>query len=136
MAQITREVMDLLNQPGRIGVLATSDKNGQPNVAYFGSLRPMPDGTITVGLTSNRTLKNLEENPLAVFFVVKEGPVTHKTPGYRCYLKVRGIHREGPVLDEVKEFISKFAGPEAAGRMKAGVVFDVTEIRSLVAMGA
>jgi len=136
MAQITKEVMDVLNQPGRIGILATADKNGQPNVAYFGSLRPMQDGTITVGLTNNRTLRNLEENPLAVFFVVKEGPVTPKTPGYRCYLKAHGIHREGPVLDEVKEFIGKFAGPEAAGRMKAGVVFDVTEVRPLVSMGA
>ena len=136
MAQITKEVLDVLEQPGRIGVLGTTDKKGQPDVAYFGSLRPMPDGTITVGLTANRTLKNLEENPLAVFFVVKEGPVTFQTLGYRCYLKVRAIHREGRVLDEVKESIAKHAGPEAAGAIKAGVVFDISEIRPLVAMEA
>ena len=136
MAQITKEVMDVFNQPGRIGTLGTADKKGQPNVAYFGSLRPMPDGTITVGLTNNRTLRNLEENPLAVFFIVKEGPVTFQTPGYRLYLRVRGIHREGPVLDEVKEFITKHVGPQAASGIAAGVVFDVSEIRPLVAMGA
>ncbi|MGA2404949.1 MAG: pyridoxamine 5'-phosphate oxidase family protein, partial [Syntrophobacteraceae bacterium] len=79
MVKITKEVMDVLNQPGRIGTLGTADRNGQPNVAYFGSLRPMPDGTITVGLTNNRTLRNLEENPLAVFFIVKEGPVSFQT---------------------------------------------------------
>lgn len=134
MALITKEVMDVLNQPGRIGTLGTADRNGQPNVAYFGSVRAMPDGTITVGLTDNRTLRNLEENPLAVFFVVKEGPVTFQTTGYRVYLKVRDIDRGGPVLGEVREFIGKHAGPEAAKGIKAGVVFDVTEIRPLVSM--
>jgi len=134
MAQISKEIMDVFNQPGRIGTLGTADKNGQPNVAYFGSLRPMPDGTITVGLTNNRTLRNLEENPLAVFLILKEGPVTFQTPGYRLYLKVRDIHREGPVFVEIKEFISKHAGPEAARGIAAGVVFEVSEVRSLVAM--
>lgn len=134
MAQISKEIMDVFNQPGRIGTLGTADRNGQPNVAYFGSLRPMPDGTITVGLTNNRTLRNLEENPLAVFFIVREGPVTFQTPGYRIYLKVRDIHREGPVLVEIKEFISKHAGPKAASGIAAGVVFEVREVRPLVAM--
>jgi hypothetical protein len=135
MAELGKEVVDLFNQPGRIGTLATADKHGQPNAAYFGSLRPMADGSISVGLTNNRTLRNLQENALAVFFIVKEGPVTFQTPGYRLYLKVRGIHREGPVLDEIKGFISKHAGPEAASSIAAGVAFDVTEVRPLVAMG-
>ena len=134
MAQISKEVMDLFDHPGRIGTLGTADKNGQPNVAYFGSLRPTPEGTLTVGLTNNRTLRNLEQNPLAVFFIVKEVPVTFQTQGYRIYLKVRYIHREGPVLEEIKEFISKHAGPKAASGIAAGVVFEVSEVRPLVAM--
>jgi len=91
MVEISKEIVEIVNKPGRIGTLGTSDKQGQPNVGYFGSPRLMEDGTIIMGLGSNRTLKNLEENPLAVFFCVSEGPVTFKTPGCRLYLKVREI---------------------------------------------
>ncbi|MBL7212710.1 MAG: pyridoxamine 5'-phosphate oxidase family protein [Desulfobacteraceae bacterium] len=135
MVNISKEIVEMVNKPGRIGTLGTADKQGQPNVAYFGSPRLMEDGTIIMGLGSNRTLKNLEENPLAVFFCVTESPVTFKTPGYRMYLKVREIQKEGPVLDGVKEAIAKHAGPGAAKMIVAGVVFDVTEVRPLVDMG-
>jgi hypothetical protein len=135
MVDVSKEIVEMVNKPGRIGTLGTANKQGQPNVAYFGSPRLMEDGTIIMGLGSNRTLKNLEENPQAVFFCVTESPVTFKTPGYRLYLKVREIQKEGPVLDGVKEAIAKHAGPEAAKMIVAGVVFDVTEVRPLVDMG-
>jgi hypothetical protein len=87
MAELGKEVVDLFNQPGRIGTLATADKHGQPNAAHFGSLRPMADGSITVGLTNNRTLRNLQENPLAVFFM-SGGPQSFQTPVTDFTLKV------------------------------------------------
>ena len=135
MVNISKEMVEMVNKPGRIGTLGTANKQGQPNVAYFGSPRLMEDGTIIMGLGSNRTLKNLEENSLAVFFYVSEGPVSFKTPGYRLYLKVREIQKEGSVLDGVKEAIAKHAGPGAAKMIVAGVVFEVTEVRPLVDMG-
>ncbi|MGV8073480.1 MAG: pyridoxamine 5'-phosphate oxidase family protein [Syntrophobacteraceae bacterium] len=135
MSEIAVEVMDVLNEPGRIGALGTADKNGQPNIAYFGSIRPMIDGSISVALMNNRTLKNLAENPLAVLFVVKEGPVTTKTPGYRIYLKARGIFRDGAAFNEIKDYVSTRISPQAASAIVAGVIFDITEIRPLVAMG-
>ncbi|MBL7204502.1 MAG: pyridoxamine 5'-phosphate oxidase family protein [Desulfobacteraceae bacterium] len=135
MVDISKEIVEIVNKPGRIGTLGTANKQGQPNVAYFGSPRLMEDGTIIMGLGSNRTLKNLEENPLAVFFCVAEGPVAFKTPGCRLYLKVREIQKEGAILDGVKEAIAKHAGPGAAKMIVAGVVFDVTEVRPLVDMG-
>ncbi|MBW2093964.1 MAG: pyridoxamine 5'-phosphate oxidase family protein [Deltaproteobacteria bacterium] len=135
MVDISKEIVETVNKPGRIGTLGTANKQGQPNVAYFGSPRLMEDGTIIMGLGSNRTLKNLGENPLAVFFCVSEGPVTFKTPGYRLYLKVREIQKEGAILDGVKEAIAKHAGPGAAKMIVAGVVFDVTGVRPLVDMG-
>ena len=74
--EISKEIMDIVNKPGRIGTLGTADTQGRPNVAYFGSPRLSEDGTIVMGLGSNRTLKNLEQNPNAVFFCVAESPVT------------------------------------------------------------
>ncbi len=134
MSKINKEVIEIVNKTGRIGVIATANRLGQPNVAYFGSPRLSEDGTIIMGLGSNRTLKNLEENPLAVFFCVAESPVTFTTPGYRLYLKVREIQKAGPIFDDVKKAIAEHAGPDAANMLVAGVVFDVTEVRPLVAM--
>jgi hypothetical protein len=134
MVAISKEVIETVNGAGRIGTLGTANRQGEPNVAYFGSPRLSEDGTLTMGLANNRTLKNLEENPRAVFFCVAASPVTFTTPGYRLYLKVREIQKSGPVLDRVKAAIAEHAGPQAAAMMAAGVVFDVTEIRPLVAM--
>lgn len=134
MVEINKEIMEIVNKPGRIGTLGTANKQGRPNVAYFGSPRLSEDGTIVMGLGSNRTLKNLEENPFAVFFCVAESPVTFTTPGYRLYLKAREIQKEGPVIDGVRKAITEHAGPEAAKMIAAGVVFDVTDVRPLIAM--
>ncbi len=135
MVDISKEIFEVVNKPGRVGILGTVNRQGQPNVAYFGSPRLMEDKTIIMGLSNNRTLKNLEENPRAVFFSITEIPVTFNTPGYRLYLKVREIQKEGPILDGVKEKIAERAGSEAAKMIVAGVVFDITEVRALVAMG-
>ncbi|QOX80945.1 pyridoxamine 5'-phosphate oxidase family protein (plasmid) [Trichlorobacter lovleyi] len=135
MVELNKEILEIVNKPGRIGTLGTADKQGQPNVAYFGSPQLSEEGKIVMGLGNNKSLENLEENPFAVFFVADESPVTFTTPGYRLYLKTREIQKEGPIIDGVKKAISEVAGPDAANMIVAGVVFDVTDIRPLVAMG-
>jgi hypothetical protein len=135
MVDMNKEVLEIANKPGRIGILATASRQGEPNVAYFGSPRFMEDGTMVMGLGNNRSLKNLEENPKAVFFTIIESPVTFNTPGYRLYLDVRKIEKAGPVLDGVKAKITELAGAQAAEMIIAGVVFDITDIRTLIEMG-
>jgi hypothetical protein len=132
MVDISKEIFDIVNKPGRVGVLGTADKDGQPNVAYFGSLRLLQDGTVTLGMSNNRSLKNLRENPLAVLFCVTESPVDFNTVGIRLYLKVKEIQEQGPLFDAVKGGILKHAGEKAAGIIGAAAAFDVTEIRGLV----
>ncbi len=132
--EISKEIFEIVNKPGRVGVLSTTDKQRQPNAAYFGSLRLMEDGSVILGMGSNRSLKNLEENPLAVLFCVTESPVTFNTPGYRLYLKAKKIQKEGPLLDGVKKTIAEHAGEDAAKMVVAGVAFEVTETRPLIAM--
>jgi len=135
MTEISKEIIEIVNKPGRVGVLSTADKQGQPNAAYFGSLRLMEDGSVVLGLGNNRSLKNLEANPLAVLFCVTESPVSFNTPGYRLYLKAIEIQKEGPLLDGVKRAIAEHAGEDAAKMIVAGVAFEVLETRPLVAMG-
>jgi hypothetical protein len=134
MVAINKEIMAMVNGAGRIGTLATANKLCEPNVAYFGSPRLSEEGTVVMGLGNNLTLRNLEENPRAVFFCVAESPVTFTTPGCRLYLKVREIQKSGPILEAVKKAIAEHAGAQAAAMIAAGVSFEVTEIRPLVAM--
>ena len=132
MAAFDQHIVEAVNRPGKIGVLATSDIKGQPNLAYFGSARVLPEGDFLLALGDNRTLANLEQNPNAVFMVLMESPVTFKTPGWRLYLKVRMIQRHGEALESIRKVIADKAGPKFAEAMKASVLFDITEIRPLI----
>jgi len=134
MPEITKELLETVNKPGRIGILGTADGQGQPNVAYFGSPRLMENGTLVMGLGSNRSLKNLEQNPKAVFLAIAESPVSFTTAGYRLYLNVRELQKEGALLEGIREKIAQHAGSDAAKMIQAAVVFDITEIRKLLAM--
>jgi predicted pyridoxine 5'-phosphate oxidase superfamily flavin-nucleotide-binding protein len=132
MVEISKEIFEIVNKPGRVGVLGTADKNGQPNTAYFGSLRLMEDGSVVLGLGNNLSLKNLEENPLAVLFCITESPVEFKTPGVRLYLKLKELQKAGPLYDAIKTAIAEHAGEGAAKMIVAAAAFEVTKIRQLV----
>lgn len=132
MAILDQQVMEVVNMPGRIGVVATTDRQGRPNVAYFGSARVLPDGNLILALGNNRTLDNLEQNPNAVLLVLKESPVTFNTPGWRLYLKVLAIQKEGEALESMRRNIAKAVGSGAAEAIKAAVIFDITEVRQLI----
>jgi hypothetical protein len=132
MVEISKEIFEIVNKPGRVGVLGTADKKGQPNTAYFGSLRLMEDGSVVLGLGNNLSLKNLEENPLAVLFCVTQSPVEFKTPGVRLYLKLRELQKTGPLYDAIKIAISEHAGADAAKMIVAAAAFEVTKIRQLL----
>jgi hypothetical protein len=135
MAKLTRDIYNVVNHPGRIATLATADKKGIPDVAYFGSPRLMDDGTLVLGSGENRSLRNLRENPNAAFFCVDEAPVTPKTPGCRLYLKVKSIQDKGPVVEGIRKNIAMYFNKEAAEMIVAAVVFDVVDVRPLIAAG-
>lgn len=85
-----------------------------------------------MGLGNNRTLKNLEENPLAVLFCVTESPMGFQTPGLRLYLKLKEIQKSAPFYDGIKSAIAEVAGADAAKIIVAAAAFEVTDIRTLV----
>jgi hypothetical protein len=132
MAEFDANFVNTINLPGRIGVLATADAEGKPNAAYFGSPRLNEDGQLVMGMMENHSLANLEANPYAVFFTVKEAPVGWNTPGWRLYLECKQIDREGELLAQVKKAVAAGAGEAAAAGIKAGVLFEVTRVRPLV----
>ena len=133
MVDVPKDIIQMVNKPGRVGILGTADAQGRPNVAYFGSPRFGDDGSFVVALGQNRTLKNLEENPFAAFFCVDETPVGLTSQACRLYLKVKEIERHGSRLDAAREMIAAHAGPAAAKIIKTAVTFEVVEIRPLMA---
>ena len=134
MVEVAQDILEMVNKPGRIGVLATADADGKPNAAYFGSPR-FRDKVFCLGLMGGRSLENLKVNPNAVFFCVEEGPVQFGTAGCRLYLKVREIQTEGDLLDKIRRDVAAGAGENAAKMISAAVAFDVVEVRKLVDMG-
>lgn len=132
MTQVDQAVREIVNRPGRVGVLATADAAGQPNAAYFGTPQLNEAGDLVMGLGNNLSLKNLEENPKAVFFVVESAPVDMQTAGYRLYLEAKKIQRQGPVLDGIRAAVTEKLGAEVAKMFQAAVVFKVTAVRLLV----
>ena len=132
MTIIDQHVIETINQPGKIGVLATADAKGQPNLAYFGSAGVLPGGGFVVALGDSRTLANLEQNQNATYLVLKESPVTFNTQGWRLYLKVQMVHRDGEMLESMRKKIADKVGSKAAEAIKVAILFDITEIRPLI----
>ena len=125
-------IRDLINAPGRVGVLATTDRAGNPNAAVFGSPHMPDDLTLVMGLADTRTAQNLLETGRAVFLSVLPGATGADTRGARIYLKVRVMEKEGPNLDMIKEKIRSVAGDRPAARIRYAVFFDVLEKRPLI----
>ncbi len=125
-------VRDLVNDPRRVGVMATTSRSGEPNAAVFGSPHMPDDLTLVMGLGDTRTAQNLLETGKASFLSVLPHEDPMKTQGVRIYLKVRAMEKEGPALEAIKAKIRERAGERAAGRVRFAVFFDVESTRPLI----
>lgn len=125
-------VKDLVNDPRRIGVVATTDRDGNPNVAVFGSAHMPDDLTLILALGDTRTSQNLLETGKAVFMSVLPHEEPMKTQGCRVYLKVRLMEKEGPNLETEKARVAEVANEKAATMIKYAVFFDIEETRPLI----
>jgi hypothetical protein len=132
VSDLRAQALELMARRDRIGVLATASAAGEPNVGYFSSTVVMDDEVIALGLGNNRSLKNMGENPAAVYFAIETFPVELTTPGFRVYLKVREIQRDGPILHRIREAIRHAAGDVAADNTVAVALFDVTNVRPMI----
>ena len=128
----SKAVMSLVNDPGRVGVLASTDRKGYPNVAVFGSAFMPDELTLVVAMGDTRTSQNLLETGRAVFMSVVPNENPMKTQGCRVYLKLRSMEKDGPNLDSVKTHVAKIANDKAAQMVKYAVFFDIESARPLI----
>ncbi len=125
-------VKDLGNGPRRVGVVATADRAGNPNVAVFGSAHMPDDLTLVLALGDTRTSQNLLETGRGVFMSVLPDENPMKAQGCRVYLKVRLMESEGPNLDKEKARVAAAANEKAASMIKYAVFFDIEDTRPLI----
>jgi hypothetical protein len=90
-----KELMELFNKWPRIGTLSTANKMGDVNVAVFGSPRMIDENTVVMGIGNNRSYRNLQRNPKAVFIVMEPGQTVKDWKGASWYGNRRGILRGG-----------------------------------------
>ena len=129
------KLMEYFNKQPRIGTLSTANRHGTVDTAVFGSPRMLDEKTVVLGLGNNRTLKNLQENPQAVFMIVEAGETIMDWKGIRVYLKVKTLATSGEILETFRKQMAKVAGEEAAQMIHAVVTFEITELRPLIDRG-
>lgn len=129
-----QELMKLFNKYPRIGALATANKEGDVNAAVFGSPRMVDENTVVMGIGENRSYRNLQRNPKAVFIVMEPGESVRDWKGARVYLEAVDMETEGELYDQIKQNIAKAAGQGAAEMIHAAIRFKITEVRPIVDM--
>ncbi len=132
---MSKSLLEYFNREDRLGVLATSDKAGQVDCAYFGSPRMTDESTLVVALGDNKTMANLQENPHACYFIIEPGKSIMEWKGLRIYLMMTKCENEGETLEMMRRAIAERAGEAAAEMMRAAVTFSVSSIRPLADFG-
>jgi hypothetical protein len=132
---MSAKLMEYFNKQPRLGTLSTSSRDGKVNSAYFGSPYMVDEKTVVMGLTKNRTLSYLQENPHAVFMIMEPGKTLPEWKGVRVYVRMTECSVFGDALEKVRARIAVAAGEDAAKMIHAAVVFDVQEIRPLADFG-
>jgi Pyridoxamine 5'-phosphate oxidase len=132
---MSSNLMAYFNKQPRLGTLSTSSKDGKVNSAYFGSPYMIDEKTIIMGLTRNRTLSYLQENPSAVFMIMEPGQALSEWKGVRIYVKMTDCSTAGEPLEKIKARITAVAGEAAAGMIHAALTFEVLEVRPLADFG-
>ena len=132
---MSKELKEYFNKMPRLGVLATANKDGKVDAAYFGSAQMVDEKTIFMGCGKNRTFGYLQENPNAVFVIMEPGQTPPEWKGVRIYLKMTDCQTSGEKLDSLKVQLRAKAGEAAANMMHAAITFAVQEVRPFADFG-
>ncbi|MCD6273860.1 MAG: pyridoxamine 5'-phosphate oxidase family protein [Deltaproteobacteria bacterium] len=149
--ELNDKVKEVLTNKNRINILSTANKNGETDVAVFGSALLTEKNTVSFVLKeTSRSLANIKENPYASCLVLlpAAGAKGFQVKGHRFYLKMNFMERSrNPV------YLQERAGGETVGWEKSFnvdrkakdtekskpnayvVIFDIIETRPIVDAG-
>lgn len=127
-----KNLIAMVNRPDQVGTLSTVDSSGNVNSAIFGSAHFLSEETMALALGKNRSARNLQQTPKAVFTISEPGKTLLEWKGGRIYLEALSFETEGTVFEQMVKNVTEVAGPMAAKMINAVVLFKVTEIRPLL----
>ena len=113
-----------------LGILATSDADGNVNLAVYSKPHVLDDGSLAFGMTDRLTHANLESNPKAAYAFAQHG-----YRGVRLYLEKVREEDSGPVLEAIRRRADAVVGPGTGEVVRHLVCFRVTKSLDLVGPG-
>jgi len=123
MAKMTKEVMDVLNEPMASKVLATCDAAGKLNVVPKGTLAAADEETVVFGdIMGDKTNVNLKATGKAAVAVFK---MQMPPVGYQVKGTFQGFQESGPLFDNVAKGVKAALGLDirAVGVIKVDEVY-------------
>jgi hypothetical protein len=108
------------------GILATSDSQGNVDIAIYSRPYIMDEETIAFSMLERLSFKNVRSNPKAAYMFIEEG---EGHVGKRLYLTMTGEEKDPERIKAIRQMHSKTHGaPEAVRHL---VYFTVDKIRPL-----
>lgn len=114
------------NAGGR-GFLATSNSQGNVNLAIYSAPKIQDDGTFAFGMTDRLTHANISQNPNAIYAYS-----TSPYSGTRFYLEKVKEETEGALIEQIRKEADKHVHPGVGNLVKYVVYFKVTKSIPLV----
>ena len=129
MAKMPKEVMDLINDPQTVKVLATVDAAKNPNAVTKGSTIAIDDETIAFAdILGEKTNANLRANKKIALVATKMPP-----GGYQVKGVFQGFQNSGALLDKFTKMLEpRKLKPKAAGTIKVEEVYSLLPPSRLV----
>ncbi|MDY6973920.1 MAG: hypothetical protein SV775_16605 [Thermodesulfobacteriota bacterium] len=126
MANMTKEVMDMFNNPNASKVLATVDAFGTAHVVPHGSLLAIAPNRISFAkLVKGKTWENMEQRKsvsLTAFLPGKPG----KSVGYQVKGICEKIETSGELMDKYMQQMPPGLKLAGAGAIRVEEVYDAT----------
>ena len=110
-----------------LGVLATSDSEGNVDVAVYSRPYVIDETTIAFSMLERLSFANIQSNPKAAYMFAEEGP---GYLGKRLYLTMTGEESDPERIEEIKKQHQKNREPDE--KVRHLVTFSVDKIRPLI----
>jgi hypothetical protein len=118
------KVIEYFKETKGYGVLATSDPNGNPNLAIYSRPHVIDDETIAFIMLDRLTYKNLISNPSAAYLFLEDGELR----GVRLYITKIREEKNSELLYKIRRV--KYEGDEEEDRFL--VFFEIKKVLPLV----
>lgn len=110
-----------------LGVLATSDSEGNVDIAVYSRPYIIDEKTIAFSMLEKLSYSNIQSNPKAAYMFVEEGPGYN---GKRLQLTMTGEEKDEERIKQIKQQHSKAKDDD--GKARHLIYFGVDKIRPLV----